>query len=413
MKQVYTSIDIGTDSIKIAVCQLYNNKLNLLAASSIKSKGLKKGLIYNSELVRESIVEAINNVEEMLGFKIKKVITSISSYDSMFTLATSTLNIEKQIEVTGKDISRVILNAIKSVDLKGQELVNVIPIDFSIDNDSLIIDPKGMVGNVLSTRVIIATAPKKNVYSVVNLLESIGLEVVDISIGGVGDINIFKNNSTQNNISAIINLGYETTNISIYNKNIIMKNSVIDYGSKNIDSDIAYIYKLDINDAIKLKEKFSFAHKKYASRHDYFELKNKYDEKIKVNQYELSEVVMSRLEEILSLARKEINLLTKHEVNYIIVTGGISSMDNFDICCTETLGANSNVGNIRVLGIRNNKFSVAVGNIINFINQLKLKDIDYTMVDEDIDEISKNKNNIMNVINETMLGKVFGYFFND
>ena len=45
MKHVYTSIDIGSDTVKIAVCELYKNKLNLLAASSVKSKGIKKGLI--------------------------------------------------------------------------------------------------------------------------------------------------------------------------------------------------------------------------------------------------------------------------------------------------------------------------------------------------------------------------------
>ena len=42
MKHIYTSLDIGSDSIKIVVCELYQNKLNLLASSSVKSKGVKK-----------------------------------------------------------------------------------------------------------------------------------------------------------------------------------------------------------------------------------------------------------------------------------------------------------------------------------------------------------------------------------
>lgn len=42
MKHIYTSVDIGSDSIKIVVCELFKNKLNLLAASSFKSKGIKK-----------------------------------------------------------------------------------------------------------------------------------------------------------------------------------------------------------------------------------------------------------------------------------------------------------------------------------------------------------------------------------
>ena len=53
MKHIYTSIDIGSDTIKIVVCELYQNKLNLLAASSFKSKGIKKGLITDVELAKE------------------------------------------------------------------------------------------------------------------------------------------------------------------------------------------------------------------------------------------------------------------------------------------------------------------------------------------------------------------------
>ena len=122
---------------------------------------------------------------------------------------------------------------------------------------------------------------------------------------------------------------------------------------------------------------------------------------------------MSRIEEILVLARKEINLLTKREVDYIIITGGTSSMDNFTVVSEEVLGNNASVGNIRILGVRNNKYSSVIGNIVYFINKLKLRNIDYTMLDEEIENYKENKNNIMNVINETMLGKVFGYFFND
>ena len=73
MKHVYTSIDIGTDTIKVAVCEVFNNKLNLLAASSVKSEGIKKGLIVNEELAKEKIEQALSEVEYMLGINIKKL----------------------------------------------------------------------------------------------------------------------------------------------------------------------------------------------------------------------------------------------------------------------------------------------------------------------------------------------------
>ena len=59
MKHVYTSVDIGSDSIKIVVCELFQNKLNLLAATSYKSRGIKKGLITDIEQASECLKEAL------------------------------------------------------------------------------------------------------------------------------------------------------------------------------------------------------------------------------------------------------------------------------------------------------------------------------------------------------------------
>lgn len=406
MRNVFTSIDVGSNSIKIVVCQLFNNKLNLLAASSVKSEGIRNGMIVNSELATTSIKKAISEVEEMLGIEIKKVITSVPCENADYTLAKGKVVVSDE-EVVGTDITSVLENSLKSIDTDN-EVVNLIPIDFDLDNQKGLIDPKGKTGHNLSSRSIVSLVPKKNVYSVANLLENLGIEVVDISLNPIGDINALRNKNTENKVGAIVNIGYETTTISLYNKNIVIKSSVINYGSKNIDDDISYIYKINTKEAVKIKEKFALAHKRYASKSEYFETINKLSEKIRINQFEVSEIVMSRIEEILMLARKEINILTKREVDYIIITGGTSSMDSFKVVVEEILGSTAQVGSVKVLGIRNNKYSSALGNIVYFINKLRLRGIQYTMVD---DYEYEEDNKIMNVINDTMLGKVFGYFF--
>ena len=123
---------------------------------------------------------------------------------------------------------------------------------------------------------------------------------------------------------------------------------------------------------------------------------------------------MSRIEEILVLARKEINILTKREVDYILITGGTSGMSNFSLISEEVLGKITKIGNIKTIGLRNNKYSSAIGNIIYFINKLKLKGKNYTMLDNsDVEELTSTKKSLINVSNESMLGKVFGYFFSE
>ena len=79
MKNVYTSIDVGSDTIKVVVCELFNNRLNLLAATSTKSNGIKKGLVTDVELATSSLKKAFTDIEKMLGVtkKDKAMVESI------------------------------------------------------------------------------------------------------------------------------------------------------------------------------------------------------------------------------------------------------------------------------------------------------------------------------------------------
>lgn len=414
MKHVYTSIDIGSDTIKVVVSELFNGKLNLLAASSVKSNGIKKGLIVDGKEASSSLKKALNDVEEMLGIKIERVIATIPNYFSEFAIVKGSIDINPDMEINGQDIVKVFQAAMKSKDKGNKEMVTVIPIDFTVDNEPSCKDPKGKHGSNLSTRAVMVLTPKKNILSVVSLLENTGLEVIDVTLNSIGDINSIKDSEIKEKVGAVINIGHETTSISLCNKGIIVNNSMISVGGKNIDSDISYIYKLKPEDARIVKENFALAHKKYASKTDYYEIVNKLGEDIKINQFEVSEVVQARLEEILVLARKEINVLTNREVDYILITGGTSSMNNFSIIAEDVLGSKVRVTDIHLIGLRNNKFSAAVGNIAYFISKQKLKGKYFSLVSkEDMSNLSSVKGNTVSFSNESMLGKVFGYFFNE
>lgn len=416
MKHIYSSVDIGSDTIKIAVCELYKGKLNLLAASSVKSNGIKKGLITDFEAASLSMKNALNEIESMLGIKIKKVVVSVPSYFAEFMVTKGSIDITSEdYIITGDDVIKVLQEAMNQKLLPGKEMVTMLPIDFNIDDsEENIADPKGIVGKKLSARAVMATTPKKNIYSVVSLLDSVGVEIVDISLNPIGNSYAFRFKEMNSQIGAIIDIGSETTTVSLYNKGIIVKSSIIAMGGKNIDNDLSYIYKVSVNEARKIKEKFALAHKKYASASEMYETSFE-NETIKINQFEASEIVMSRIEEILTLAKKEIGILTNRNVDYVIITGGTSNMAHFDYIAADIFGKDVIIGDLKVVGLRNNKYSVCIGNIVYFINKLRIKGKDFTMVSSsDMEELETPKRGIMNnITNETMLGKVFGYFFSE
>ena len=123
---------------------------------------------------------------------------------------------------------------------------------------------------------------------------------------------------------------------------------------------------------------------------------------------------MARLEEILVLVRKEINTLTKRDIDYILITGGTSSMTNFSLIAEEVLGGIAAVSDIHLIGLRNNKYSACVGNIAYFISKMKLKGKLYSMINKkEMEDLEASKDGVLSVSEESMLGKVFCYFFSE
>lgn len=410
MRKIYTSVDLGSDSIKILVAEIYNKKLNVLAVSNVKSSGIKKGLIVDANEILVSLRKAISEIEGKLMITIDKVIASVPSYYSTFEIVTGEVDIDEYGKITGLDVVKVLQKAVKSKLKMDRELVTIIPIYYIVDDKKNIKDPKNLIGKKLGVKAMMATTPSKNVQSIISIFQSLGIDVVDVNLGSIADYNEFKNNTSDTGVSAVINIGHDITTVSLFNKGIIINSEVIQIGGKNIDNDISYVFKLDKKDSSKLKENFAVAHKKFSRVNDVKEAVTTNRDLISITQYDISQVVMSRLTEILKLAKKQTYLLTNREISYIIITGGTAELPGMSYLVEEIFGSNAKVGNIDTIGIRNNKYSTVSGLIKGINDKLESRDKEYTMIDLDNDASGQNK---LSINDSSVLNKVFGYFFDN
>lgn len=378
MKKIYTSIDIGSDTIKFVVAELYKEKLHILHSSSIKSKGIRKGLIIDSNLMVNSIKDGIKVVSNDLGFQIKKVIVNVPSYNAKFMYVTNKIEINE--EITTEDINKVIKSSVYGKIDSDYELVTVLPLEFVINESDSVEYPVGLKANTLEIKGIMITVPKKNIFSVVSVMESAGLEVVDITLSGLSDYSEVKRDNIKNKVGAIINIGHDITNVSVFNKGKLMNTEVLQIGGHNAEKDIAYVFGINVIDARTIKEKFSFAHKRFVTLTDTYEIKNNDEKLIKIGQLEVTEVVMSRLTEILNYAKKQILLLTKKNIEYIIITGGTTEMKYFKNLVYEILGKDVIIYLMKDIGIRDNKYISAFGSIKYFIEKMTIRGKDYSMI---------------------------------
>lgn len=409
MKKIYTGIDLGSYSIKIVVCEVINNKFHVLAASNTRCKGIQNGIVTDINEAKPYLLKAKQDVEEMLGISIDQAVVTVPIDDISFDIVegnTTTANENKII--ASDDICNVFQDAILGRVEENKELITITPISFQIDDSELVSDPKGMIGDTLKVKAVIASIPKVNFRNVVNLLKECGIEAVDVTFGALGDYYETKSPEFDHSTSAIINIGYSKTEVSVFNKGIMIKNAIVDSGSRLIDKDLSYMYKIKKSQARKMKENFAVSNTRYSDVNDTLELVNKNGEEMVVNQLEVSEIVEARIVDLLRSAKKQISLLTNREISYIIITGGISELAGFEYVVENVFDRRCSTMDISTMGIRSNVYSSSYGIIKYFYNKLDLRGLSYSMVSEkEADHLISTKEKVSS---GNIISKVFGYF---
>lgn len=409
MKKIYTAIDIGSDTIKFVVAEKHNEDVNVLASHEEKAKGIRKGLIVDPNLAINSIKDGIKELRRLLNINIDKVIVNIPDYNAKFMFVTSEIDINNEEEVvTSEEVNKVIKSSVYAKIASDYELVTVVPLTFMVDGEP-IQKPIGKNGKKLSIKGIMITAPKKNIYSVLSVMEGAGLEVVDITVNGLCDYYEVRNNNLDKKIGAIINIGHETTKVSVFNRGKIMNTETIQLGGINVDKDLAYMFNISVFDARTIKEKFASSHKRFIALNDVYDVKNTAGEEIRLNQIEVTGIVMDRLSEILDLARKQILLLTKQNISYIVITGGLTEIRAFKNLVYEILGKDVIIYTEDTIGIRNNKYITSIGMIKYFIDKMEVRGKEYSMVDEETEDLLINPHN-KNKRDKMRVTKIFENF---
>ena len=410
MRKIFTALDIGSNTIKVVVGEFIGTKLNILSAVKVTSRGYVNNYILDKEALISRIKEAISKTEEELNIKIRKVILNVPTYNLDFKLTDGRVELEENV-VKSNDIVRLLQDVSKNKIDHKNEIICTLPIMFKVDDEETI-NPYGKHGNILYVKSILVSTDKKAIYDLATIVNSCNLDIIDITTTGLVDYYNFKSKELDTKNIAIVNLGSTTTNISIFSKGIFINNKIIDDGGFYIDKEIASVYNLKRNETEYLKEKLALAVINNADEKETITLTNKNGEEITVNQYELSKIVSEKMDNLLKIIKKNINLLTKKEISYIIITGGLSKIKDINLLINNVFNKNGKIGKINNLGARDNSYSVALGMLKYFNSKLLLRNREFSsLTEEEIDAMCtiSEKNTSKN----SLISRVVGYFFDD
>ena len=412
MRKIYSALDIGSSFIKLVVGEFLNGKLNILCAVKGESKGFKKNQITDSEKLIKSINNVLNEASTKLNFKIKKLIVNIPTDYNDFKISENQIDIPGDDEiVTSTDILKLLQKSSNNELKETEELLASIPISFRVGDDETD-SPLGKRGKTLSLKSVLVVTDKKRVYDLVRVLEKCDVEIVDITTTGLVDYYNFKNRDLDEKNTIIVNMGGSTTSISVFSKGIYINNLNLDIGGETLDKELALFYNITKKDATYLKEALASGDVNNSSK-DNISLVNKDGKELKITSEEVSKIVNKKLIEMLKSIKNNINYLTKKEISYIIITGGLAEFKDLALPVNRIF-SNAKIGFINDIGARDASFSVSLGMLKYFNEKLNLRGKEYSMLnDEELDYMVNSSNSKLITNGDNILSKVFNYFFDN
>lgn len=412
MRKIMSSLDIGYASIKLIVAEINKKKLYVLTSSIVNNDAVKKDMTIDYDILEGIIKKLLSDAKEKLGIEIKKTLLTIPTDSASFTINRARIDIKNEDNlITVDDMIKVVNLSGKNVVQDNMELVNITPLYYTLDDSSKTDIPVNTFSRSLEVKSIITSSSKDDVYKYLRVLDNLGVSVVDISYDVVGNYFAFKSDDMDTTCGIIIDIGYLSTSISVYNKGVLVNTLKIKVGSLNVLKDISYVYKISLDSAKEVYKKLGLGSSKNANNLEKIELKDNNGDKLIINQVNLSEIIESRVQEILSMAKKQINTLTKRQISYIICTGGMANIGDFDLNVLEIFGKNARIGYINTIGIRDTRYASTFGLIKWYDYNAKLKNYDYSILNlEEQEEFSKEESEAKTSSN-SIIGKVFDYFF--
>ena len=341
MSRTVLAIDIGSTKICAIIAQINDDDtISITGAGTTKAQGLKKGSITNIDLASKSIKQAVNDAKRVSGSDVKSAIVSISGAYTKSLNSNGIVNIQSK-EISFKEIERVMQTSLYNANIPNEfDVLHALPYNFKVDDQDFIEDPLGMNASRLEVETHIITTQKSNLNNLKKAVNGAGIEVENIVLNSYASSIATLNEDEKELGVAVIDMGGNTSNITIHSGNAIKYNEFLGVGSNHITSDLSMALHTPLNIADSVKLNYGSL---LTPSNDLIELPIIGDEETthEVSLEVVHNVIFARVEETLMILAQFIeNSGLKDQIGAgIVLTGGFSKMDGIRDLAVATFGS--------------------------------------------------------------------------
>jgi len=346
---IVVGLDIGTTKIcAIVGRRSKNGKIEVLGVGKAESAGVTRGVVSNIDKTVQGISQAVDVAGTQSNVEIRVVNVGIAG-QHIKSLQHRGLITRRdlQSEIGRKDIDKLIEDMYNLVMPPGEEIIHVLPQEFTVDGEPGIKDPIGMAGVRLEANFHIIAGQVTAIKNIVKCVNKAHLESQELILEPLASSESVLSDEEKEAGVVLVDIGGGTTDVAIFHEGIIRHTAVIPFGGNSITEDIREGCSVMRNIAEQLKVRFGSALAEENRENEIVcvpGLRGREPKEISVKN--LAFVIQARMEEIVEHVYYEIKSsgYEKKLIAGIVITGGGAQLKHLSQLVEFVTGLDCRVG---------------------------------------------------------------------
>ncbi|HNA18437.1 MAG TPA: cell division protein FtsA [Chitinophagaceae bacterium] len=332
-KPIIVGLDIGTT--KIAVIAGRKNefgKLEILGFGKASSSGVKHGQVLNIDETIKAVRTALDNCfASNPNLDIKEVYVGVAGHHikSLQTRG-DIVRQDTDGEITQKEIDQLVADQYKTYIPAGDQIIDVIPQEFTVDNFQNIPNPIGYGGVKVGANFHIITGDKNAIKNINRSVGKAGLQTKDLVLQPLASSAAVMGQEDLEAGVAIVDIGGGTTDLAVFYEGILKHTAVIPFAGENITNDIKTGLGVLKTQAEQMKVQFGSALANEAKSNAFITIPGLRGMPAKeISVKNLANIIQARISEIMDFVTyhlKQVGLDNRMLNGGIILTGGGSQL---------------------------------------------------------------------------------------
>lgn len=232
-------LDIGSSKV---VCLIGKEEpgmgVRLIGKGFGVSAGVKNGAVIDLEAAEAGIRSAVEKAERAAGVTVRGVNVNVA----LRSLRSQHLRVQTEFasgEVADRDLKRVLNSSLSELSQPDYAILHAIPMNWSVDGETGINDPRGMFGKSLGVDMHFVLGGIGPLRNLAHCIERCHLQIRSVTASPYASAMSVLTEDERDLGVTVIDMGSGITSVAVFRDNVLVHVDAVGVGGRNVTHDIA------------------------------------------------------------------------------------------------------------------------------------------------------------------------------